>query len=259
MWCDANHRVPSVSTLGHNARHRAGGGPASPVRRSRMVGGIFSCIGVGVSTIIGVWTIDWFVWRFFLLLFIFRCVCFLFSLSLSAAAATGHIQRMDCYHGWRHWQQRGCKCPNVEPYPTSRRRWTNVGLMLVQRRRRWTKIKPGLVYFLALAGPPSRPQTTGLSYCCDMYAHTTHIRYESRESQQFVGPAGLRRRRCRSDVVSLSGNYYSYPTASLCQPLEWIIWCMWPILNVTPADVMWYAAWFMYMWHNIKVKKYLNW
>ena len=36
--------------------------------------------------------------------------------------------------------------------PANTRRWTNVGLMLGQRRRRWANIKPTLVQRLVLAG-----------------------------------------------------------------------------------------------------------
>ena len=37
-------------------------------------------------------------------------------------------------------------------YPANATPWTNAGLMVVQRRRRWTNIKPALVQGAVLAG-----------------------------------------------------------------------------------------------------------
>ena len=45
-----------------------------------------------------------------------------------------------------HWKG------SPKPYPANTRRWTNVGLMLGQRRRRWANINPTLVQRLVFAG-----------------------------------------------------------------------------------------------------------
>ena len=43
-------------------------------------------------------------------------------------------------------------------YPANTRRWTNAGLMLVQRLRRWSSIKPALVQRLVCWGPTREPK-----------------------------------------------------------------------------------------------------
>ena len=37
-------------------------------------------------------------------------------------------------------------CPNIKIYPANTRRWSNVGLLLGHRLRRWPNIKPALIF-----------------------------------------------------------------------------------------------------------------
>ena len=53
--------------------------------------------------------------------------------------------------------------PEIRPCPTNTRRWPNVGLMLVQRRRRWANMKPTLGRRHVFAGYPAEPDVFFLS------------------------------------------------------------------------------------------------
>ena len=65
-------------------------------------------------------------------------------------------------------------CDHLISYPTDTIRWINVGLTLVQRRRRWTNVKPTLIPRTYVASQPywliraalvdSRPHLSGVAY-----------------------------------------------------------------------------------------------